>query len=344
MKNRRIFVLFMLIIVTLYGCNLPGSDGGAAPTPTLSDGDIAKTAAAKTVAVQLTQSGGQSSPQPLDPTLPPGQPTVPMPPTYTPFPTYTLPPTFTPLPTFTPTESIPCDRVTYIKDVTIPDGTDFIPGATFTKTWRLKNTGTCTWNSQYSLVFFSGESMGAPASKPLTSVTVTPGSTVDVSVNMTAPVSPGSYKGNFKLRNASNVVFGLGDSGNPFYVKIDVVAPLSFTIEYENIHDCIGWYAVMVKITNNGSENIESANIELIDLTASATLSGPITNNQPFMDAPSSCATTITDIEPGDYYYIGIGVLSAPTTGHKLKFIALLCTQDGLGGDCLEKFVKFYAP
>src|SRR5512145_1793119 len=56
------------------------------------------------------------------------------------------------------------DRAQFIADVTVPDGTRFDPGATFKKTWRLKNIGTCTWTTSYSLVFDSGEKMGAASS------------------------------------------------------------------------------------------------------------------------------------------------------------------------------------
>ena len=78
------------------------------------------------------------------------------------------PPTATP--TNTPggvTVTVPpsaCDKAQFISDVSIPDGTTLQPGATFTKTWRLKNVGTCAWTTSYQLVFFSGEQMGAASS------------------------------------------------------------------------------------------------------------------------------------------------------------------------------------
>ena len=66
--------------------------------------------------------------------------------------------------------------------------------------------------------------MGGPASKQLTSGTVAPGATMDVSVDLTAPSSPGTYKGYWKLRNGSGVNFGIGAGGtNPFWVEIKVV-------------------------------------------------------------------------------------------------------------------------
>jgi hypothetical protein len=133
----------------------------------------------------------------------------------------------TPTKTLTPTvtnTTIPCDRAAFVTDVTVPDGEEFEPNENFTKTWRLKNDGSCTWTSSYALIFDSGDSMGGPASKQLTSGTVAPGATMDVSVDLTAPSSPGTYKGYWKLRNGSGVNFGIGAGGtNPFWVEIKVV-------------------------------------------------------------------------------------------------------------------------
>src|SRR5512143_426233 len=53
-----------------------------------------------------------------------------------------------------------CDWAQFVADVTIPDGTQIQPGATFTKTWRLKNIGYCTWTTAYSMVYDSGTQMG----------------------------------------------------------------------------------------------------------------------------------------------------------------------------------------
>ena len=95
-----------------------------------------------------------------------------------------------------------CDAAQFIADVTVPDGTIFAPGTAFTKTWRLKNIGTCTWTTAYSLVFVSGEQMSGPGSVALPT-TVSPGQTVDVSVALVAPASAGTFRGYWQLKNAS---------------------------------------------------------------------------------------------------------------------------------------------
>jgi len=118
-----------------------------------------------------------------------------------------------------------CDAAAFVKDVTIPDGTLISPSSAFKKTWRIQNVGTCTWTSSYSLVFVSGDSMGAPANVSLTG-NIDPGESVDVTVNLVAPSKRGDYHGNWKLRNASGVLFGIGaQADTAFWVDIEVLGP-----------------------------------------------------------------------------------------------------------------------
>jgi hypothetical protein len=138
-----------------------------------------------------------------------------------------LPPTLTvaPSPTQQATIDPNCDVAEFSTDVTIPDGTVFDPDTKFTKTWRLYNNGTCTWNSRYKLYFVSGDRMSGPESQSLTSVLVPPGTSIDVSVELRAPQEEGTYRGNWALKNARGVEFGVGPASKPFYVEIVVVGP-----------------------------------------------------------------------------------------------------------------------
>jgi len=131
----------------------------------------------------------------------------------------------TPEPTVVPT-SPPCtDKASYVRDVSVPDGTRFDPGDSFTKTWRLRNEGTCTWTPNYSLVFVSGYSMQGPAVTHLPGQ-VPPGSEVDITNSFQAPMQDGEYAGFWKLRNSNNVLFGIGASGtSPFWIQI-MVGPM----------------------------------------------------------------------------------------------------------------------
>lgn len=137
----------------------------------------------------------------------------------------TPPPTVTgtpPSPTPTKTGTVQpaaCDRAQFIADVTVPDGTGFAPGIGFTKTWRLKNVGTCTW-SNYSLMFDSGEKMGGPDSAVIPT-SVAPGQTVDITISLTSPTTQGTYRGYWKLKNNNGVPFGIGAAGTKsFWVEI----------------------------------------------------------------------------------------------------------------------------
>ncbi len=131
-----------------------------------------------------------------------------------------------------PVAASACDAAQFVADVTIPDGTAFAPGAAMVKTWRLKNVGTCTWSTSYAVVFVSGSKMGAPSAVNLPT-SVAPGNTVDVTVNMTAPSAPGHYRGNWMLRNASNVLFGVGPTATwVFFIDI-VVSSGSPVVAYD---------------------------------------------------------------------------------------------------------------
>ncbi len=210
MKN---FLVSLLLLIALTACNLPGN--GIA-TPTEPAPDAVYTQMAQTVAAELTRVAVQASPTSNIPT-----------------PTYTPSPSVTPIPTKTNT-SQPCLLVGYTSatiDVTIPDNTVMAPGQAFVKTWRFTNAGTCSWNSSFQLVFDHGDSLGVSNtySQPLTSGTVAPGQTVDVSVNLTAPAAPGAYTGYWRFRDNNGVYFGIGGT-SPWVVKIKVVNTTTITI------------------------------------------------------------------------------------------------------------------
>ena len=125
----------------------------------------------------------------------------------------------TPTPTIVP---LLCDKAEFIADITVPPGTVMSPGAHFTKTWRLKNIGSCTWTSSYRLAFLSGEQMGAVSSAQFPRG-VAPGMTVDISLNMTAPSTPDDYRGYWIFQNDTGGLFGIGPLGNqPWFVDIVV--------------------------------------------------------------------------------------------------------------------------
>ena len=206
--------------LVLTGCNLPGQ---ATPTTPV---DMLNTAAAQTIQAQQTSIAQTSQPNVEN------TPTATQEPPVDVTPSATLEPSLTPSPTPTRTPETACNQAAFVSE-TIPDGTDFDPGESFTKTWTLKNSGSCTWTSEYDVVFVEGDAMNAPAAQALTSGSVAPGETVKISLDLKAPIAAGRHQGDFKLRNQNGVLFGIGPEAKTFWVEIDVVGTLyDFTKNY----------------------------------------------------------------------------------------------------------------
>ena len=144
-----------------------------------------------------------------------------------------------------PTSSACVDSAAFVSDVTIPDNTIFIPNTPFTKTWRLKNTGTCTWDDNYLVAYISGSTMSQQPGYWIVpqGQSVSPGQTLDVSVGMTSPVENGNYASYWGLKKSDGEYMPIqgGANGNSFFVKIKVnngaiegkITDQSITIELE---------------------------------------------------------------------------------------------------------------
>jgi hypothetical protein len=214
----KMFILAWAGIFLLIGC---APAGLSAPTPDVA---FIKTAAAQTVIANftLTATWGvpTSTPQALN--------------------TPTLATAFTP--TFTPTLAVPtqsahpgatqiilCDEFSWddtTVDVNIPDNTQVTAGQSFVKTWKIKNSGTCTWGAGYKIVYagYSVQMSGQP--QPL-SLPVAPGEEIEISVNFIAPTQTGSYSSAWTLQNAAGKNFFGSDiqglyHAKPLYIKIVV--------------------------------------------------------------------------------------------------------------------------
>ena len=131
------------------------------------------------------------------------------------------------------------NKVREVKDLTIPDGTVVAPGATFRKSWRMKNGGTCVWDDNYKLTFFYGDDLGFDGSVSISSgistsgpkynvnrpkrIIVNPDTYVVISVDLTAPTTPGVYEAYFKLEDNLGYQFGFGSyADSAFWVNIIV--------------------------------------------------------------------------------------------------------------------------
>lgn len=213
MKKRYLNRIVILILaIMLSACNMPNGSSDSAEQTAIIDRSVAETVAAG--ASDTLQPGDQEASETPEPAPEQITPTA----TSTPEPD-------TPTPSNTP---LPCNLGRFVTDVTIPDGTKFEPGESFTKTWRIKNVGSCAWTSGYDIVFSGGDAMDAPSAVQITSGTVNPGQNVDVSVDLTAPASEGTYRGNWQLRDPSDVIFGIENSSSGYFwveIEVEIVAP-----------------------------------------------------------------------------------------------------------------------
>jgi hypothetical protein len=237
---KKILYLIMVLVLSAGACNFI-ANGATTPTPAKG---LNVTQMAQTVAVRLTQMSSFATPTPgiIQPT--PVVPVIvtatsqnnnPAAPSQTPMvivPSETAaaaapsktPKVVTQTPSRTATKTPvpqPCNEAQFLGDVSIKDWTVLMPGAHFTKTWRVKNIGTCAWGSNYALAFSSGNGMGASGYVQF-GVVVRPGETVDLSNSMVAPGKSGNYEGYWVLKSNTGEVFGVGHADTPLWVKIKV--------------------------------------------------------------------------------------------------------------------------
>jgi len=191
---KRLFIVPLLITLMLSSCN-PQATAGPAVTPS-----------SETQTPTETESPTSN--------------------TETPFVTNTEAAVATPA-QFTPTAETPrptnipdcTNSASFVIDVTIPDNSKVDAGISFTKTWRVSNSGTCIWGSDYTLTYYSEERMNAPASVPL-AITY-PGQTADISINLMAPNSLGTHRGNFVIKNPAGLIMKV-DNDSRLWLVINV--------------------------------------------------------------------------------------------------------------------------
>lgn len=210
--HRKLLSVFVILILLSGACSLPTMQQKK-PTPSAPTDS-----AQATLDAMMTQIAGVGiTTTPGIPTNTMTVPTTAVSSTPKPTATRVIPPTNTSTPV--------CDQAGFIDDISIPDGTVISAGTPFNKTWRLRNLGSCTWTSEYAVVFDSGSGggMNASASQKI-GASVPPGQYIDITVPMKAPGAPGQYRDYWKMRNAAGVLFGLGAANERFYVDIKVVS------------------------------------------------------------------------------------------------------------------------
>lgn len=226
-KTRRITTFILLITVLLTSCSPVESTQNSMEVQNKINAAVAQTLAALSTQVaevkptdgpKVTPTSNETIPPPTETPMAPAAPSniTPLPPTPT-------------KPKATNAPGACSDYGSYVADITIPDGTMVPPGTVFTKTWAIRNAGTCTWTPDYSLVWIGGDIAGNPNKVSLTSTNVLPGQTVHVSVNLTAPNEYKKYRSFWKVMNKSGNVFGLMDNnGKEQSIWAEIVVGLRY--------------------------------------------------------------------------------------------------------------------
>lgn len=184
MKTLKLIPTLMIVLV-LTAC----SSGTPAPTPTAVDVAALQTAAVATILANVTQTAAAQPTATATLTPVPATPTV----------------TATPTPAASGTAAL-CDNSAFVSDASVPDGTQMTAGQAFVKTWRVKNTGTCTWKTTYQLIFAYGVKLGGLPTA--LTADVLPNSEVEISINLQAPTKAGNYGGYWRLANNNGTPFG----------------------------------------------------------------------------------------------------------------------------------------
>jgi uncharacterized protein YkwD len=183
MNGKIIIHILMLTATILSGCSSLFPAGETA-TPTVAETPVV--AATSTTAVEATATA---------------EPSV--------TPAATVETTATPQATRPPNAPDCTNNASFVADITIPDNTELVGGEVFTKTWRIMNTGTCSWAADYTLTYYSEERMDAPASVPLP--LTFPGQNADISVELAAPNSIGIHRANFVIKNPAGLIMKIND-------------------------------------------------------------------------------------------------------------------------------------
>jgi len=215
LNHKNLLLVLVLSLAILLG----------ACAPAASNASIIATSVAATVQAQNTEQAALATPTSL-----PATPTIPGLTTPTDSAATKAPPT-------APTGSGNnlCTASATFAGETIPDGTIMSPGQIFTKIWHIKNTGTCPWNSNWKLVYSSGDVMGGAFVYNFPGVAL-PGATVDVPVVLTAPQSNGTYTGYWKIQSPWGYIFG-DVSGNAYSVSIVVGSGTPVNSKTQTVYD-----------------------------------------------------------------------------------------------------------
>lgn len=188
------------------------------------------------------------------------------------------------------------DAATFVTDVSMPDGTSIMPDTPFNKIWRIKNSGTCTWNTSYKLIHVGGYLFGASSNAFNIQHNVAPGETIDLQVYMVSPKTAGTYQSDWKLQNAKGQSFGIGKNHTtPFWVKIVVAKPTT----HNSGVDGFVWQ-------DQDRDNVVDSNEMLADVTVFLATGGACQVLVSSIQTDGYGRFAFTNLAPGNYCLRGM--------------------------------------
>lgn len=119
----------------------------------------------------------------------------------------------------TATTAVECsDVLSFIEDLTIPDGSQASPNASLDKRWSVRNNGSCNWSEGYTIRLIAGPEMGAEPSQAL--IPARAGTEAVIRIQFTAPAEPGVYISAWQAFTPAGLPFG-----DQFFINIQVLSP-----------------------------------------------------------------------------------------------------------------------
>jgi hypothetical protein len=309
MNKNVVFYFTLGLMLFLTGCNFPTGDPA---TPTVDENAV-RTSVAGTLAVQIGE------PEPLVPTetvgekvpFPTNTPGLSMTPSFTP----SITPSWTPslTPSITPSETSSVPRVS----VTIDTNCRVGPGTGYEKVGAL-------------LVGESADIVGR-----------------DETGNywiIKNPDKAGTCWLWGEYASVSGNISSLPElTPPPSPTPSPTATPaLSFTIHYENFHNCGGNDHITFYVGNTGSLPLESADVGVVELATLAAVADGFTD-VPFVGTPNGCPPELPSLGPGAVGYLPVWT-NIPLNPGLHAAAVTICTEDGMNGLCMVKEFNFTIP
>lgn len=213
-----------------------------------------------------------------------------------------------------------CNRIEWISDGSTPEGRLVPPASLFEYVWVLKNSGTCTWTTDYQLVFIEGAQMQGQA--VYLPHNVSPGETVNLTIALIAPLEAGSYQGQWMLQGPQGR-FGMGqDAQEPLWVIIQVpsqIAAATPTLRPDSINLAQGyctaeWATNLGRLEcpgNSDSPNGFAITLERPQLESRNENEIALYTHPPLVENSWIAGTYPPyPIQPGDHFLADIGCLA----------------------------------